>query len=210
MPETKDTTLTQAEQRRLERFNQTSERLISEGYTRENLTIDLNRAMKACLVFTIVLSLVAIALFFVINQDAGIILTVPEVIIFLVSAVALIAIHEGIHGLCWMAFTPNGRKDIEFGILREHMTPYCTCLAPLEKRSYIIGAAMPTIVLGIIPAIAAYPLASTLLLYIGVAMTVAGVGDAMIILKVMQHKQTKPEMLIYDHPTEGGCVVFQR
>lgn len=210
MPDTKDTTLTKAEQKRLEHFNKISDSLISEGYTRKNLTIDLKRANKAGLIFTITLIVIAAGLFYLVNPEVGPIIPMSDLSIFLVAIIVLTVVHEGIHGIFWAILCPNGFKSIEFGVLRKSMTPYCACLTPLKKSSYIIGAVMPLMLLGVIPLIAAYPLASTLLLYIGVVMTTAATGDIMIIANVLKHKQSKPEMLIYDHPTEGGSVVFER
>ena len=70
----------------------------------------------------------------------------------LIILFAGIILHELIHGLTFLLFCKNGFKSIEFGIMWKYLAPYCHCKEPLPVRPYIIGALMPAIVLGFIPA----------------------------------------------------------
>jgi hypothetical protein len=119
-------------------------------------------------------------------------------------------VHELIHGLTWSFFTPHGFKDIDFGIMRDSLTPYCTCKMPLPKGQYIVGALMPLIVFGIIPIVVAFCTGWIGFLYLGILMTVSAAGDVMIVVKALRHKSTADETLLYDHPTEAGSVIFER
>ena len=49
-------------------------------------------------------------------------------------------------------------------------------------------------------------------LYIGMIMVIAATGDVMIVIKVLRHKPEpgSTEVLLYDHPTEAGSVIFER
>src|SRR4030042_3176844 len=63
-----------------------------------------------------------------------------------------IVLHELIHGLAFLLFCKNGIKSIEFGIMWKYLSPYSHCKEPLRVSPYIIGALLPAIVLGFIPA----------------------------------------------------------
>ena len=208
--EKKERKLTEAEQRRLEHFNGVCEELVAEGYERINLTVSIFWANVIAIVALLVLFAILMPLFLFLHPETEFILTLPTFIIFMVALVALVVIHELIHGLTWSFFAPNGFKDIEFGIMMDSLTPYCTCATPLAKGPYITGALMPMIVLGIIPTIVALVIGNMLLLYIGIIMIDAAAGDVMIVAKILMHKAMSDDNLIYDHPTEAGSVIFER
>ena len=66
-----------------------------------------------------------------------------------------IVVHELIHGLTWACYAKSGWKSISFGVMWKLLTPYCHCDEPMHIPGYMMGAMMPCIVLGVIPAIAA-------------------------------------------------------
>ena len=121
-----------------------------------------------------------------------------------------IIILEGIHGLTWSFFAPGGFKDIEFGFMKQYLTPYCTCGTPLGKGPYIAGALMPLAVLGIVPWIVSLLCGSTLLLYLSLVMILAAGGDMLIVAELLRHRSDAEEQLVCDHPTQAGCVLFER
>ena len=208
--EKKERKLTEAEQRRLDHFNTVCEELVSQGYERINLTVSIFWANVIAIAGLLIMLVIALPALIVLHPETDLILTVPELIIFIVALVALIVVHELIHGLTWSFFAPNGFKDIEFGIMMDSLTPYCTCATPLKKGAYITGALMPMVVLGIIPTIVAFVSGNMLLLYIGIIMIDAAAGDVMIVTKVLLHKAKSDDNLIYDHPTEAGSVIFEK
>ena len=130
--------------------------------------------------------------------------------IFLVSLIVLTVVHELIHGFTWSIFAENSMKDIELGFMKQYLTPYATCCTSLKKSGYILGALTPLIVLGIIPLIIAIATGSALLLAIGLIMTIFAGGDIMIVCKLITHRSAAGEKLIYDHPTQAGCYVFEK
>lgn len=202
--------LTEAEQKRLDAFNATCDRLVSEGYTRTNLEIGLVRANVVAIVVVIVLLFALIPLFFVTQPEYDSALSIGWFLFVLVVFLVLIVVHELIHGLTWSFFTPHGFKDIDFGIMRDTLTPYCTCSEPLHKGAYITGALMPLIILGILPIAIAFIAGNMSLLYLGIFMTAAAMGDVMIVIRVLRYKAASSDVLLYDHPTEAGSVVFER
>lgn len=133
-----------------------------------------------------------------------------ESCVLLVAMLGLIVVHELIHGLVWGSFAKSKFKSIDFGIQKETLTPYCTCSEPLSKSQYIIGSIMPCIILGIIPSIAGVLADSLLLLLIGLIMIAGAGGDLTITLKMLTYHSDKKEIIIMDHPTECGFIVFEK
>lgn len=129
-------------------------------------------------------------------------------IVFIVFTTMIIGIilHELIHGLTWAIFAKNGFKSMKFGILLKMLTPYCHCKEPLKVKQYIIGAIMPSIILGFLPAILAIILGNIILLAIGSFFTIAAIGDFMIINLL---KSENRNSYVLDHPSEAGCFILR-
>jgi len=126
-------------------------------------------------------------------------------IILLILFLGMIA-HEFIHGIVWARFAKNGFKSIKFGILWKMITPYCHCKEPLKSKEYRLGAIMPAIILGFIPAILAIIIGNTALLIFGIFFTLTAGGDFLIIY-VLRNEKT--DTLVEDHPSEAGCYVYR-
>ncbi|MDT0651854.1 DUF3267 domain-containing protein [Autumnicola edwardsiae] len=128
------------------------------------------------------------------------------IFIILVTALGIIA-HELIHGVVWAKFAKNGFKSIKFGVLWKMLTPYCHCKEPLLIKHYILGAIMPAIILGVLPAIYSIISGNFGLLLFGGFLTIAAAGDFMIIYLLRKEKSND---LVQDHPSEGGCFVYRK
>ena len=124
--------------------------------------------------------------------------------------VVLTVVHELVHGLTWSLFAKSGWKSVSFGVIWKYLTPYCPCNEALSSSAYIVGALMPTLVLGILPVLAAYATGSLFLLVVGLLMILGGGGDLTIALKMLRFKPDGGEVLYLDHPYECGLVAFVR
>ena len=206
----KERILTEAEIRRLDAFNATCDELAAQGYKRTNLDINIVTANIVAIVAVVVLFLVLLPLFNITHPDGYTTMSAGMFIILVIIFLVLIVAHELVHGLTWSFFAPNGFADIEFGIMRDSFTPYCTCKTPLRKSAYILGALMPLIVFGLLLIAIAFIGGFLPFLYLGICMTVAAMGDIMIVLKVLRYKSASEDVLLYDHPTEAGSVIFER
>ena len=212
MKEEKDRKLSAKEQRRLNVFEETCEKLSQKGYKKTDLTISIVKANL--FVFLLAIPVVAIGVFlFAWKNPISLLTPTPHgSLLFVVLFIVLIVVHEFIHGLTWSLYAEHHFKDIEFGFMKEYLTPYCTCTTPLPKSHYIMGALMPCIVLGILPTAIGILLGSSLFFWIGIIMTLSAGGDIMIVWKVLAFKkQDESEVvLIYDHPTQAGSVIFEK
>ena len=212
MKEEKNRKLSAKEQKRLNVFEETCEKLSQQGYKRNDLTISIVKANL--FVFLLAIPVVAIGvLLFAWKNPISLLAPNPRGSLqFIVLFIVLIVVHELIHGLTWSLFSEHHFKDIEFGFMKEYLTPYCTCTTPLPKIHYIMGALMPCIVLGILPTAIGILLGSSLFFWIGIIMILSAGGDIMIVWKVLTFKKQdeSKEVLIYDHPTQAGSVIFER
>ena len=116
-----------------------------------------------------------------------------------------IVVHELIHGLTWACYAKSGWKSISFGVMWKLLTPYCHCDEPMHIPGYMMGAMMPCIILGVIPAIVALFIGSLPLLAWGVFFIAAAAGDIW-----MAYLLTKenPKSLVLDHPSEAGFYII--
>ena len=202
--------LSDAEERRLLRFEELSDRLIGQGYRRVELTVSIVKANMFAVVLLIPLLIAGIGLFFLHNHSMSGGLGKMNPLLFAALFFAMIVVHELIHGLSWSLFAENHWKDIEFGFMKQYLTPYCTCGVPLGKGSYIFGALAPLVLLGIIPMIAGILTNSLGLLLLGVIMADAAAGDILIVWKILRYRSEAGTIVYIDHPTQAGGVIFEK
>ena len=202
--------LSPAEQKRHAQFEALSERMVQEGYRRQELTVSIVKANMFAVLFLIPLFVVGLGLFVVVNRDFELYLKGIRLILFIAVFLVLVVVHELIHGASWAAFTPNRFKDIEFGFMKQYLTPYCACKVPLSKGQYICGALMPLILLGILPMAAGILTGSLIVLLMGISMADTAAGDILIVRNILRYKSSAKEIVYMDHPTQAGGVIFER
>lgn len=210
--------LTEAEMRRDKALSVREAALFDEGYTRKDLTISIEKANTIGLLATLPAVAAIIIVFYAVNHRFGIQSLLDDhpalyfvyLLIFIVSFVVLAVVHEGIHGLVWGLGAEDRFKSIEFGFIKEKLTPYCTCASPLSKPRYILGSLMPMTVLGIGIGVLAIITGHPLLLAISAVQTVGGAGDLLISMMLITHKSDAKETIILDHPTEVGLILYER
>ncbi|MGM9631183.1 DUF3267 domain-containing protein [Butyricicoccus sp.] len=202
--------LSKAEQKRRAKFEQLKAELEAQGYVEHDLTIGLVYANVMAIVLGLPVSLLFIVAFLWRRQSMEASVGLADIVLFYVLLVVLICVHELIHGITWAIFAPSHWKTVEFGFIKEYLTPYCTCGEPLKKWQYIIGALMPTILLGTLPAFIAVCTGSWMLLILGIALIFGGGGDLTIVLELLRHRSAAREVVYIDHPYAAGVVAFER
>ncbi len=208
--ERKETDLSEKEKKRLKKFETTKAKMIKDGYKVKDLTVNAVSAN----IMAFVTPLPFVVLFFLIYIILGNTLKGISndcfTIAIIINLVFGIFVHEFIHGFTWTLCSKKMFKDIEFGFIVKTCNPYCTCSTPLKKYQYVLGSAMPGIVLGIIPSIIAIIFGSPILLLSGAFQLFGAGGDALIVYKVLLNKTKSKDVLYYDHPTEIGVLYFEK
>ena len=201
--------LTEKEQKRVKEFNEKSELLQSQGYIKKEVTVSV--VTGNVMAFVIMLPPILVILFlFYLTGGSFYFPTLPEYFILLALAIVSMPIHEFIHGITWGRFAENGMKDIEYGVIWEMITPYCTCKAPLKKHEYILGSMMPAVVLGMVVAVVGICINSFFLVLLGCYNVFGGGGDFNIIFRLLRYKTENKDVIFMDHPTELGFVAFEK
>ena len=201
--------LTLKEQERKERLEQISQKMSADGYHRHELTVGLVFANVVGPLIMLPFCVIVGVIYFY-TKFSGDSLSFHLEWSFFPLFIALIVLHEVIHGLTWGIFAKTHLKSITFGVIWRALTPYCTCGEPLKRWQYVLGGLMPTLILGFGMAAASVVLQSDLLFFLSEAMIFGGCGDFLIVLKLLMYKAAGKDVLFYDHPYEGGTVVFER
>lgn len=206
--EQKERKLTKAKQKRKEAFDSLCIEMHQKGYDEHKLTVGI----WAANIWGVIIMLPFVIFFAILFMRYEGLANVDKSIgnLFLPSLLLLAVFHELIHGFCWGLFVKEHFQAISFGVMWKSLTPYCSCSSALSKRGYIIGAVMPTLILGFLLALGAIWADSMLLKYLSLAMIFGGGGDFLIILKILSHSTKGKEALYIDHPSECGLVVFER
>lgn len=203
-------TLTPAEERRLQSFEALAETLTGQGYRRVELTVGIVKANLFAVLLLIPLMVGGVGLFLWRNRQLDGDFGLMEMILFLAALFVLIVVHELIHGLSWAIYAEHYWKDIEFGFMKQYLTPYCTCKVPLTKGQYIFGALMPLVLLGLLPMAAGILMGSMPVLWIGIIMADAAAGDILIVWKLLRYKTAAEHVVYMDHPTQAGGILFEK
>ena len=201
--------LTEKELKRKNDFEKISSEMQKKGYKIKNMTINIRQANF--LGPLSMLPFIALTFLFYYNVNSfdlgGISLR------FVVAAFLLLPLtilHELIHGITWVFFAKNHFHSIDFGFIWSSFSPYCTSSEPLKKWQYLLGTAMPTLVLGGGAAVVSVMTNQLLLFILAEFMIISGGGDFLIILKSMLYHTDKQESVYCDHPYECGFVVFEK
>lgn len=202
--------LTKAEQQRKDSFEAQRAQLTAQGYREKDLTIGLVQVNGMALVLGLLLILPFEIAYFRQHPTLSIQIELRTATEFLVLFFVLIFAHELLHGIAWAAFAPSHWRAVSFGFIVQYLTPYCTCGEALKKWQYVFGALLPTILLGIVPIIAAVSCGSLFLFLIGAAMILGGGGDLAIVLKLIMHHSAAESTVYIDHPYQAGLVAFER
>ena len=206
----KERELTSKEKDRLNNLDLINNKMYDKGYKKRELTISIKLANVMAAVIGIPICFMYGYCFYIYNGGIRYEYSLTKCILYLVLFLALTVVHEIILGLFWGIFSKNHFKDIEFGYIKEYMTPYCTCLVPLNKAQYILGAIMPGVILGIIPMYISIFTGSFDCFILAAAMTLGAGGDFLIIIKLLFYRSNKKDKVFLDHPTECGLLVFEK
>ena len=200
---------TEAEKKRLKRFEEKAAALRDEGYDQTERTYDIVKAnivsVAIMLPFAAVIAVPYLLIHGIGRMESFGIFWVLWIVLMIVETV----VHEGIHGLTWGLLSPDGFSTIEFGFIKEYLTPYCYCGTPLTKGAYMIGSLMPTLILGFLQGIAAILTGNLLLFALSVIMMFGGGGDFLVDGMLIRYKKKKEKLILMDHPTQMGFVAFE-
>ena len=202
--------LTEKELKRKDDFEKLNSEMQQKGYKMINRIIDIRQANVLGPLSVLPFLAVIFWVYDYVNGFDLEVLSLGFVVAAFVLILCLTIGHEIIHGITWGIFAKNHFRSIDFGFIWSSFSPYCTCSEPLGKWQYLLGVAMPTLVLGGGVAVAAVIANQLLLFFLAEIMILSGGGDFLILLKILLYRTEKKESMYCDHPYECGFVVFEK
>ena len=200
--------LTEKELKRKNDFEKLSSEMRQKGYKMKNVVVNTKKAKY--LAFLVMFPFMALTFWLYkhvngFNLDG---ISWGDAVALPLLSLCLIIVHELIHGITWAIFVKNHFHAIDFGIVWSTLTPYCACFEPLKKWQYLLGTAMPTLVLGGGGAVAAVMTNQLLLFFAAECMIFSGGGDFQIILRTIL--SDKRESVYCSHPYECSLIAFEK
>ena len=202
--------LTEKELKRKNDFEKFNSEMQQKGYKMKNIIINTQQAKPLCLLIMLPFMALVFWIYYNVNGFNLDCLSWGFLVVLLMLVLCLSILHELIHGITWSIFAKNHFHSIDFGFIWSSFSPYCTCSEPLKKWQYLLGTAMPTLVLGGGAAVVSVMTNQLLLFILAEFMIISGGGDFLIILKSMLYHTDKQESVYCDHPYECGFVVFEK
>lgn len=202
--------LSAAELKRKDAYERLCMEMAKAGYKKRDLTVGVLAANTLSLLLSLPFAIAITVIYFLVNRQGSFQLSSLWWLVFFPVFFLLTAVHEFIHGLTWSRFCSKGFDSIAFGVIWSALTPYCTCSEPLRRGQYILGGAMPTLILGFGLATISIVLAQPFLMLLAVTMVLAGGGDLLIIAKILCYRPKGRDVLYYDHPYECGLSAFEK
>jgi hypothetical protein len=121
---------------------------------------------------------------------------------FAAAVVGGIVVHEAIHAVTWLAIGGLRPGEIVFGIQWRVLMPYAHPSRPISARAYAVGAAMPGIVLGLLPAGVGLGWGRGAWSGFGAVFLAAAGGDLLVLFSL---RGVSGGELVRDHPVRVGC-----
>ena len=178
-----------------------------EGYEKEKKTINIYTANCVGLAILGIATVLLGVPFYLIWKPEFSWSMLQYGILFALLVIVGIVVHELIHGFFFGLFAKNGFRSIRFGVMWQMLTPYCHCKVPLKIKHYFLGALMPALLLGFIPAVMALFNGNGMMLLLGIFFIGAAAGDFMVVWTL---RKERPDTYVQDHPSEAGCFVYKK
>jgi len=122
-------------------------------------------------------------------------------LVFILVVILGIVLHEAIHALFFSFFLPSKFRGVEFGFNKDHGIPFVHIKEPISVLGFRIGAIMPLIILGILPAALGLYSGYLSLTAFGVLFTISASGDLLLITRTRSLPSTQK---IKDLPDKIG------
>lgn len=176
--------------------------------TSKELTLDLRKAQITGGLFGLTLVFVLLLPYYLIfgTEEVMKIREFFRLSIFIPSITVGIIVHEFIHGLTWAVSAKIGLANIKFGFQLKSLTPYAHSKLPMKTNAYRIGAAMPLLLLGVLPYLFALISNNPYVFGFGLFFCFVASGDIMILWLI---RKLPGHQLIQDHPSKGGVILFE-
>ena len=157
-----------------------------------------------CMSFALILLALFVGIVFLLPHRGNVF---DNMLVFYIALLPLAVFHEVLHAWAAVKYGKLSYADIKFGMNWKGLFPYCHIKKPIAKRHYLMAGLMPLLVTGppTIVLVFLYPhLGSAMLASIAISLCTA---DLIMIYKLRQY--SGGNLLIYDHPSEPGFIIYK-
>ena len=120
-------TLTEKEQKRKERFEKLNSEMQQKGYQIKNMVIHIRQANYLGPLSMLPFMAFIFWVYYHVNGFDLEGISLGFAVVAFLSILCLTILHELIHGITWGIFAKNHFHSIDFGIIWNSFSPYCTC-----------------------------------------------------------------------------------
>lgn len=128
------------------------------------------------------------------------------IFLFILALAVGSLIHELIHALAFLPFLQSGLNALKFGYLKEKLALYVHIKEPISVTGFRIGVVMPAVILGVFPMVLGLLYGYLSVLLFGIFMTVAAVGDVLLLAKTVH---LHSGYMITDQPDDIAVVAVE-
>lgn len=179
-----------------------------QSVPKRDVSIPIDQIAQQALLPALVLLVAPVLIYFVVWGIDGFLSALFSAqggIVGITGFFALVIAHEAVHAAGWVIFGGVAPADIRFGIDRASLSPYAHARTDMPATGYRIGAALPLVLTGIVPWLAALLLGSPVLMVLGALLISSAIGDLYVLWII---RAVPGSARVLDHPTQAGCYVL--
>jgi len=113
-------------------------------------------------------------------------------------------LHELIHAAAFRRIGKASKAAVGVGVHWRFLTPYAWCKEPITAGAYRWVAALPGLILGVVPFLVSLGIAHPWTAVWGIFFTMAASGDFLVLLLI---RDLPGQTRIVDHPSRCGCAI---
>ena len=125
--------------------------------------------------------------------------------VLLLAVLPGVLAHELLHALGWAISARRPLSAIRIGVNWRGVSPYAHPKDPMPVQAYRIGAILPALVMGLLPAGVAIAMGKPLLMAWSLFFLFTAGGDIVVLWLI---RDVGAGQLVQDHPTRAGCRVL--
>lgn len=141
------------------------------------IELDMKKMAKANLWATLWLTILFIIINSIIHQGFTVSITFLNFIVFVISYLVLIALHEIFHLIGFVLFGKVKLKELDYGVNLKLGVAYATTSKPLENHIMRKALMLPFWTTGVLPSIIGFYVNSYLVVILGAFLIAGAVGD---------------------------------
>ncbi|MDN4494141.1 DUF3267 domain-containing protein [Ureibacillus aquaedulcis] len=141
------------------------------------IKLDMKKISKMNIWLTFGLSVVFLFANALIHQQFSGSITFWDILLFLVSYIGLIVLHEVFHLIGFMVFGKVKFKQLDYGVNLKLGVAYATTTEPLANKAMKKSLLLPFWTTGVVPAMIGFLIQSNILVLLGAFLIAGAVGD---------------------------------